>query len=189
MFNPPMRRQRLVSAVILTLVAFPAVRAESDSSYAYPHYDDNSVDRDLGKPIPSEPEAMPSERPQIEIGRPSQTPAPNAEPAAEAPAVAEPAPQAEAPAPEPTPEAAAVVEPETPALTEQAALPPPPTMKDYKVWIWQENGDCLWRIAQKVYGDKSKWKLIYLANRDVIKDPNKVYPKQKLKIPPADWQP
>jgi nucleoid-associated protein YgaU len=59
----------------------------------------------------------------------------------------------------------------------------------YKVWIWQENGDTLWRIAQKVYGDKDKWPLIYEANRDVIKDPNKIYPKQVLKIPPADWQP
>ena len=62
----------------------------------------------------------------------------------------------------------------------------PPT---YRVWIWQENGDTLWRIAQKVYGDKDKWPLIYQANRDVIKDPNKIYPKQVLKIPPVDWQP
>jgi nucleoid-associated protein YgaU len=61
--------------------------------------------------------------------------------------------------------------------------------KTYKVWIWQENGDSLSKIAQKVYGDRTKWKLIYLANKDTIKDPNKIYPKQKLKIPPADWQP
>ncbi len=61
--------------------------------------------------------------------------------------------------------------------------------KNYKVWIYQENGDCLWRIAQKVYGDKEKWRIIYLANRDVIRDPNKIYPKQRLRIPPADWQP
>ena len=61
--------------------------------------------------------------------------------------------------------------------------------KTYKVWIWQENGDTLWRIAQKVYGDKDKWPLIYEANRDTIQDPNKIYPKQVLKIPPIDWQP
>jgi nucleoid-associated protein YgaU len=59
----------------------------------------------------------------------------------------------------------------------------------YRVWIWQENGDCLWRIAEKVYGDRTKWNLIYMANRDVIKDPNKIYPKQRLRIPPPDWQP
>ena len=59
----------------------------------------------------------------------------------------------------------------------------------YTVWIWQENGDCLWRIAEKIYGDRDKWRLIYLANRDVIRDPNKIYPRQKLRIPPVDWQP
>ena len=80
------------------------------------------------------------------------------------------------------------VVPVTAAMTQ----PPIPIMnlpKKYKVWIWQENGDCLWRIAQKVYGDKEKWRLIYLANRDVIRDPNKIYPKQRLRIPPPDWQP
>ena len=59
----------------------------------------------------------------------------------------------------------------------------------YRVWIWQETGDTLWRIAQKVYGDKDKWPLIYQANRDKIHDPNKIYPKQVLRIPPADWKP
>jgi|GEM_PF-614378 nucleoid-associated protein YgaU len=61
--------------------------------------------------------------------------------------------------------------------------------KHYKVYIWQENGDCLWRIAEKVYGDRSKWPLIYAANRDILHDPNKIYPNQKLIIPPPDWQP
>ena len=72
------------------------------------------------------------------------------------------------------------------APTEAKKFKTPPT---YRVWIWQDNGDTLWRIAQKVYGDKDKWPLIYAANRDVIKDPNKIYPKQVLKIPPIDWQP
>ena len=80
----------------------------------------------------------------------------------------------------------------TPAAAE---APHPPSSKvgevpkNYRVYIWQENGDTLWRIAQKVYGDKDKWPLIYQANKDVIKDPNKIYPKQVLKIPPIDWQP
>ena len=62
-------------------------------------------------------------------------------------------------------------------------------LTQYNVWIWQENGDTLWRIAEKVYGDRTKWPLIYQANRDKIQDPNKIYPKQVLKIPPLDWQP
>ena len=59
----------------------------------------------------------------------------------------------------------------------------------YKVWIWQERGDCLWRIAERVYKDKHKWNLIYLANRDVLRSPHKIFPKQVLKIPDVNWQP
>lgn len=55
----------------------------------------------------------------------------------------------------------------------------------YRVWIWQETGDSLWNLAEKFYGDPWKWKLIYLANQDVIDDPSKIYPKQELIIPAA----
>ena len=58
-----------------------------------------------------------------------------------------------------------------------------PKPKTYRVWIWQENGDCLWNIAKKFYGDGKKWKIIYEANKDRIKDPRKIYPKQILIIP------
>jgi len=74
-------------------------------------------------------------------------------------------------------------------LSEEEPHPHPSVPPTYRVWIWQENGDTLWRIAEKVYGDRNKWPLIYEANRDVIKDPNKIYPKQVLKIPPIDWHP
>ncbi|MFN3966867.1 MAG: LysM peptidoglycan-binding domain-containing protein [Endomicrobiia bacterium] len=55
--------------------------------------------------------------------------------------------------------------------------------KVHKVWIWQETGDCLYNIAKKYYRDGSKWKIIYEANKDKIKNPNKIYPKQILVIP------
>lgn len=58
--------------------------------------------------------------------------------------------------------------------------------KTYRVWIWQENGDCLWNIAKKFYGDGRKWTIIYEANKDEIADPKRIYPKQKLIIPPPD---
>ena len=45
-------------------------------------------------------------------------------------------------------------------------------------------GDNLSKIAKREYGDASKWKLIFEANRDILKDPDKIYPGQKLKIPP-----
>ena len=53
----------------------------------------------------------------------------------------------------------------------------------YKVGIYQESGDCLWKIAEKFYGDGRKWKLIYNANSDKIDNPGKIYPKQELIIP------
>jgi nucleoid-associated protein YgaU len=108
----------------------------------------------------------------------------------------EPAPAAEAPPDLEEPPSPAVEAPvEEPAAPAEAAAPEPvakPVVsahKPYKVYIWQENGDSLSQIAKKMYGDPQKWRLIYLANKDVIKDPNKIFPKQKLKIPPADWQP
>lgn len=46
-----------------------------------------------------------------------------------------------------------------------------------------KKGDSLSRIAKSVYGDASAWKRIFEANQDVIKDPDKIFPGQKLKIP------
>ncbi len=48
-----------------------------------------------------------------------------------------------------------------------------------------QKGDNLSRIAQKVYGDKMRWKDIYEANKDVIKDPNAIWVNQQLVIPDA----
>jgi len=46
-------------------------------------------------------------------------------------------------------------------------------------------GESLWTIAAQrlVYGDALQWPLIYKANRDQIKDPRQIYPKQALTIP------
>ncbi|MFH1379752.1 MAG: hypothetical protein ABII23_05695 [bacterium] len=57
----------------------------------------------------------------------------------------------------------------------------------HKVWIWQETGDCLWNLAEKYYGDPWKWKLIYMANQDIIDDPAQIFPKQELIIPSDEW--
>ena len=46
-------------------------------------------------------------------------------------------------------------------------------------------GDSLSKIAKREYGEASAWKLIYEANRDTLKDPDKIYPGQKLNIPPC----
>ncbi len=47
-----------------------------------------------------------------------------------------------------------------------------------------KSGDSLSKIAKQEYGDASKWTLIFEANKDILKDPNKIFPGQKLKIPP-----
>ncbi len=43
-----------------------------------------------------------------------------------------------------------------------------------------ESGDSLSKIGSK-YG--IQWKAIWDANRDILKDPDKIYPGQELKIP------
>jgi nucleoid-associated protein YgaU len=44
-------------------------------------------------------------------------------------------------------------------------------------------GDSLSKIAQRAYGDGNKWRKIYEANKDVIKNPDLIYPGQSLRIP------
>jgi nucleoid-associated protein YgaU len=48
-----------------------------------------------------------------------------------------------------------------------------------------KKGDSLWWIAKykDVYNDHFLWPLIYDANKGLLKDPNKIYPGQKLMIP------
>ena len=48
-----------------------------------------------------------------------------------------------------------------------------------------KRGDTLWGISAKdyIYGDPWQWPLIYKANRDKIRNPHLIYPKQVLKIP------
>ena len=45
------------------------------------------------------------------------------------------------------------------------------------------SGDSLSKIAKREYGNANEWKRIYEANRDLLKDPDKIYPGQKLQIP------
>ena len=46
------------------------------------------------------------------------------------------------------------------------------------------SGDSLSKIAKREYGDANAWPKIFEANKDILKDPNKIQPGQKLKIPP-----
>jgi len=46
-----------------------------------------------------------------------------------------------------------------------------------------EKGDTLSAIAKRHYGQASAWKQIFEANRDVLDDPDRIFPGQKLKLP------
>jgi nucleoid-associated protein YgaU len=46
-------------------------------------------------------------------------------------------------------------------------------------------GDSLSKIAQQVYGRADRWKLIFEANRDKIRDPDLIQPGQVLVLPDA----
>jgi soluble lytic murein transglycosylase-like protein len=54
--------------------------------------------------------------------------------------------------------------------------------------ITVKSGDTLWSIAQKTMGDGSRWPEIYELNKDLIKNPNLIYPGQTFKLP-GDSQP
>jgi len=69
-------------------------------------------------------------------------------------------------------------------LEEQlAAQPVEITLKNlYRV----KKGDTLWDISgyRSIYNDPFQWKKIYETNKDKIKDPDLIYPGQRLFIPP-----
>lgn len=46
-----------------------------------------------------------------------------------------------------------------------------------------KRGDSLSKISEKVYGNASRWRETYKANKDKIENPRLIYPKQKLRIP------
>ena len=48
-----------------------------------------------------------------------------------------------------------------------------------------KSGDTLSAIAQHFYKDANKYPKIFEANREVIKDPNLIFPGQKIRIPAA----
>ena len=76
---------------------------------------------------------------------------------------------------------------ETPVLPLEAmepAEPAPvaPTPEGPRIYVVQK-GDTLSQISREVYGNASRWREIYEANRDRIEDPNLIRPGWRLRIP------
>ena len=51
-------------------------------------------------------------------------------------------------------------------------------------WHVVVSGDNLSKIAKKFYGDANKYPVIFEANKPMLVHPDKIYPGQKLRIPP-----
>ncbi len=45
-------------------------------------------------------------------------------------------------------------------------------------------GDTLWAISQAAYGNGAEYNKIFEANKPMLSNPDKIYPGQKLRIPP-----
>jgi nucleoid-associated protein YgaU len=66
-----------------------------------------------------------------------------------------------------------------PGQPASAGTGPQQTTRDYTI----QPGDSLSKIAKRYYGNAGEWQKIYQANKDKIKDPNMIYPGQKIIIP------
>lgn len=58
--------------------------------------------------------------------------------------------------------------------------------EDPAVFHTVKKGDTLWAIAKDHYGNGSKYNEIFEANRPMLKDPDRIYPGQVLRIPNLD---
>ena len=86
-----------------------------------------------------------------------------------------PPPEAVADEAEPEVELEAVEEPAAEEITEEPA--PEPAVRTYTV----ESGDSLWAIAERFYGDGSKYQVI--ADASGVPNPDLIQPGQVLTIP------
>lgn len=105
--------------------------------------------------------------------RPSAPPAPPAPPAQQ------------------QPEPPAQPKPEPPVQQQPApsAPPAPPVKPENQTRTYTVRpGDSLSKIAQRELGSASRWREIHELNKDLIPDPNRIFPGQTLKLPKADGQ-
>ena len=63
-------------------------------------------------------------------------------------------------------------------------FPEPPPAEKEKFELYEiVSGDTLGAIAKRFYDNASLYTRIHEANKELIPDPNKIYPGQKIKIP------
>ncbi len=92
----------------------------------------------------------------------------------------------EQPAAEPHVEAKVTAKIETPPETQVAATPTVPVVvavEEGPKRLVIQPGNSLWKLSREVYGKGRMFTIIYEANRDQLKNPNKIYPGQILSAP------
>ncbi|WP_444455441.1 LysM peptidoglycan-binding domain-containing protein [Rhodobacter capsulatus] len=80
-------------------------------------------------------------------------------------------------APPPAPAAAPFMKTAAAAAPASAAVPAPSRI------VTISSGNTLWAIARETYGDPYLYVQIFEANRDQIRDPNRIYPGQVFTLP------
>ena len=69
-------------------------------------------------------------------------------------------------------------------VADDLTFPEPPEEEKEKFDTYEiVSGDTLGGIAKRFYGKASLYTRIHEANKELIPDPNKIYPGQKIKIP------
>jgi nucleoid-associated protein YgaU len=70
-------------------------------------------------------------------------------------------------------------------VADDLTFPPPKVEEEKEKVEFYEivAGDTLSAIAKRYYGNASLYTRIHAANKELIPDPNKIYPGQKIKIP------
>lgn len=68
-------------------------------------------------------------------------------------------------------------------MTPEEPVAPAPKENPYTQTYVVQKGDTLSKIADEYYGDARLYTKIFEANRDVLSDPDKIRPGQKLRIP------
>ena len=68
-------------------------------------------------------------------------------------------------------------------MAEKDPAPTPGDDNPYTQYHVVQKGDTLSKIAEEYYGDMMLYPKIFEANRDILSDPNRIKPGQKLRIP------
>jgi nucleoid-associated protein YgaU len=70
---------------------------------------------------------------------------------------------------------------EVPAIQEPANVASPVEEGPRKLVI--QPGNSLWKLSREVYGKGRMYTVIFEANKDLVKNPNRIYPGQILTAP------